>query len=163
MFDLGVPLGERILELLFSRELNKKLDVIASGKREHGIVNMLHFINGKVWKSLFGREGDEIKQNDKDDCEYWIIDKDPITNKFTSVGTSDNSDGPNCAVFIAGMIQGILTSSKLFCKVTAVRHKLEETVTPDGVTVKQDPTEATIYVIKFAQEVCDRDAKLNPP
>jgi len=86
LFDLGVPIGERVLELLFARELGKNMNACGSGKRETGIENMLHFINQQVWKALFGRAGDEIKQSDQDDCEYWIIDKGPITNKFTSVG-----------------------------------------------------------------------------
>ena len=114
---------------------------------------------------MFGRAGDEIKQNDRDDCEYWIIDKNPVTNKFTSVGAQTSAiDGPNCAFFIAGIIQGILTSSKLFCKVTAVRHRLvEETPTPGNPydPKAQESGPATIYVIKFAQEVCDRDSTLN--
>lgn len=45
LFELGVPIGERVLELMFARELTKKLDVSGTGKREIGIVNMLHFIN----------------------------------------------------------------------------------------------------------------------
>ena len=36
---------------------------------------------------------------------------------FTSVG--QDGGGPNCANFIAGIIQGILNSAKLFAKVTA--------------------------------------------
>jgi hypothetical protein len=88
LFELGVPIGERILELMFARELGKNLNVSGNGKRELGIVNMLHFINQKVWRGLFGKEGDEIKQNEKDDCEYWLIDKSPVTNKFTSLGSA---------------------------------------------------------------------------
>ena len=147
---------------MFARELGKGLNAVGSGKRETGIVNMLHFINQQVWKSLFGRPGDEIKQNDQDECEYWLIDKGPVTNKFTSVGgQASATDGPNCAFFIAGIIQGILTSSKMFCKVTAVRHRIvDETPSPNPYE-KQDNEPATIYVIKFAQEVCDRDAALN--
>jgi Transport protein particle (TRAPP) component len=163
LFELGVPIGERILELMFARELGKNLNVSATGKRETGIVNMLHFINQQVWKGLFGRPGDDIKQNDKDDCEYWIIDKRPVTNLFTSVGQTGTTEGPNCAFFIAGIIQGILTSSKMFCKVTAVRHKIADE-TPQAMAnpyeQRQQDADATIYVIKFAQEVCDRDATL---
>ena len=134
---------------MFARELGKNLNASGTGKREIGIVNMLHFINQQVWKGLFGRAGDEIKQNDQDDCEYWIIDKQPITNKFTSVGQAA-TDGPNCAFFIAGIIQGILTSSKLFCKVTAVKHRLaDEHAVANPYDGKQQEEQSTIYVIKF--------------
>jgi hypothetical protein len=44
LFDLGVPIGERVLELISARELGKSLNAVG-GKRETGIVNMLHFIN----------------------------------------------------------------------------------------------------------------------
>jgi hypothetical protein len=40
-----VPIGERVLELMFARELGKNLNASGTGKREIGIVNMLHFIN----------------------------------------------------------------------------------------------------------------------
>ena len=44
LFDLGRPVGERILELMFYREKGTS-SACNSGKREIKIVNMLHFIN----------------------------------------------------------------------------------------------------------------------
>ena len=92
---------------------------------------MLHYINNQVWKTLFGRAADGIEQSIEDDDEYRIIDHNPLTNKFTSSGQDPSADGkrkfssssiggdaaanlgPNSANFIAGIIEGILCSSKM--------------------------------------------------
>ena len=44
------------------------------GRRETKIVNMLHYINNSIWKTLFGRPADGIEQSIDDDDEYRIID-----------------------------------------------------------------------------------------
>ena len=98
---------------------------------------MLHYINNQVWKTLFGRAADGIEQSIDDDDEYRIIDHNPLTNKFTSSGQDPNGEvkrkfsssslggdavanlGPNSANFIAGIIEGILCSSKMYCKCSA--------------------------------------------
>ena len=54
----------------------------------------------------------------------------------------------------------------MFCKVTAVKHKLSDDLIglSDSTLYDSkagDSREVTMYVIKFAQEVCDRDATLN--
>ena len=54
LHDLGRPVGDRILELMFYREKGTS-QACNNGKREIKIVNMLHFINTQIWKSLFGR------------------------------------------------------------------------------------------------------------
>ena len=108
------------------------------GKREVKIVNMLHYINNQVWKTMFGKPGDGIEQSIEDDDEYRIIDSNPLTNKFTSAGQQDDSSkmrtksmggpggdaaanlGPNCASFVAGIVEGMLNSAKLHCKCSAV-------------------------------------------
>ena len=53
----------------------------------------------------------------EDEDEYRLLDKQPLTNKFTSMGKGGSSI--NCASFIAGIIEGMLNSSKLYAKVTA--------------------------------------------
>lgn len=79
---------------------------------------------------MFGKAGDGIEQSIEDDDEYRIIDSNPLTNKFPSSGKQDDNKektrsnngasadaaanlGPNCANFIAGIIEGILNSAKL--------------------------------------------------
>ena len=54
------------------------------GKRETKVVNMLHFVNEKVWKYLFGKAGDGISQSEVDESVYMIIDKNPVTNTYIS-------------------------------------------------------------------------------
>ena len=116
-----MPIGEKMLELTFYREKGNS-HATSSGKRELEIVNMLHFINGTLWKQLFGRAADGLEQSNTDDSEYWLSDKSPVTNKFTSIGKDRNFSGPNCAYFIAGILEGFLRSSNLAAKVTPVIH-----------------------------------------
>ena len=85
---MGLQVGERLIELTFNREMGNSIRATDKGKREIGIVNMLHHINEKLWKTLFGRAADGLEQSDSSDSEYWLFDKGPVTNKFTSVGKS---------------------------------------------------------------------------
>ena len=119
LFEIGLPVGERLLELTFNREKGSST-ATSGGKRELGIVNMLHFINEKLWKTLFGRTADGLEQSDNDDSEYWILDKSPVTNKFTSVGKTQDINGPNCAFYIAGILEGFLCGAQLYAKVQPV-------------------------------------------
>lgn len=82
-----------------------------------------------------------------DEDEYRLLDKQPITNKFTSMG---KSHGMNCASFIAGIIEGMLNSAKLYAKVTA--HLFNE---DDNISAEEQSS--TIYVIKFSKEVTGRE------
>ena len=45
-----------------------------------------------------------------------------MTNKFTSIGKDRNFSGPNCAFFIAGILEGFLKGASLTAKVTPVIH-----------------------------------------
>ena len=101
---------------------------------------MLHYINTQVWKTLFGKPADGLEQSIEDDDEYRLLDKTPVTNKFTSTGKGCSV---NCSSYIAGIIEGILNCSKLYCKVQAHTENEEQM--------------STIYVIKFNKEVTDRD------
>ena len=93
---------------------------------------MLHFINNQIWKLLTGRSADGIEQSIDDEDEYRIIDQNPVTNVFISSdeqkkgvdASSAASPNPNCANFLAGIIEGVLNSSKMFCKCYA--HSVPE-------------------------------------
>ena len=127
---MGLPVGEKLLELTFNREKGNS-SATNGGKRELGIVNMLHFINGTIWKTLFGRQADGLEQSNNDDSEYWILDKQPVTNRFTSVGKQAYS-GPNCAFYIAGILEGFLCAANLQAKVTPVINRKTEEQKEDG-------------------------------
>lgn len=87
LFETGKPIGERILELQSYRDKGSG-STCNSAKREVKVVNMLHFLNQNVWKTLFGRPADGLEQSVDDEDEYRILDKQPITNTFVSHGSS---------------------------------------------------------------------------
>ena len=175
LYQLGIPIGEKVLELLFYREKGGASGACSSGKRETKLVPMLHFINGPVFKALFGRSADGLEQSIEDEDEYRILDRSPITNRFANLGKNSTIAGStNCAAFIAGIIEGILCSSKLYAKVTAHLYGDEESGNPSATGTGEgagETTEAatpspdgssstnntTIYVIKFAREVTNRE------
>ena len=70
--------------------------------------------------------------------------------------------GPNCANFLAGIIEGILCSNKMFCKVSA--HFVPDDDQESQLTTEnfESPYQkeslkenrfTTLYVIKFDKEV----------
>jgi hypothetical protein len=68
----------------------------------------------------------------------------------------------NCASYIAGIIEGMLNSAKMYAKVTAHLYSDEEEVNPGaagagGIPNAEDTSSTTIYVIKFAKEVTARE------
>ena len=90
------------------------------------------------------------------------------------MGKDRNYSGPNCAYFIAGILEGFLRSSNLSAKVTPVIHspEVDNTANAEGAAEDRDNPYAnqgqsdanqpsTIYVIKFTAEVFDRNACLN--
>lgn len=118
---------------------------------------MLHFINNVMWKQLFGKPADGLEQSIEDEDEYRILDKSPVTNKFTSMGKTTNV---NCASYIAGIIEGVLSSAKMHCKVTAHLYSDNEdggSSVADGGDAADSVQSTTIYVIKFSKEVTARE------
>ena len=154
LYLLGIPVGEKVLEMMFYREKGGINGACQQGKRENKLVSMLHFINNQVFKALFGRQADGLEQSIEDEDEYRILDKEPATNKYTNMGKSQNL---NCANYIAGIIEGILNSAKMYAKVTAHLYSQEDN---NANQVGEDESNTTIYVIKFAKEVTAREKTL---
>lgn len=100
LHDMGKEVGQRVIDLYFVRE--------RSSKRELKLINMLLFIKTTLWKCLFGKEAEKLEHANDDECTYYIIEKDPIVNKFISVPKDKGS--LNCATFTAGIIEEVLTS-----------------------------------------------------
>ncbi|ESO07809.1 hypothetical protein HELRODRAFT_76182 [Helobdella robusta] len=111
--DLGFHVGQRYLDLIVLREKGHK--------RETKLVNMLVFIKSNVWKNLFGKEADKLEHANDDEKIYYIIEKDPLVNRFISNPRRQSS--LNCASFMAGIIEAILTTSNFPAKVTAHWHE----------------------------------------
>lgn len=97
---MGKDVGQRVIDLYFVRE--------RSSRRELKLINMLLFIKTTLWKCLFGKEAEKLEHANDDECTYYIIEKDPIVNKFISVPKDKGS--LNCATFTAGIIEEVLTS-----------------------------------------------------
>uniref|UniRef100_U5EY29 Trafficking protein particle complex subunit 5 n=1 Tax=Corethrella appendiculata TaxID=1370023 RepID=U5EY29_9DIPT len=129
LHDLGKDVGARIVDLYFVRERNSK--------REIKLINMLLFIKTTLWKTLFGKEADKLEHANDDENTYYIIEKEPIVNKFISVPKDKGS--LNCATFIAGIVQSVLLYSGYPCQVSAHWHK------------------GTTYMVKFEDHVISRD------
>ncbi len=85
--------------------------------------------------------------------EYRILDRNPITNRFVSINQ------PNCSVFIAGVVEGILNSCKMDCLVSV---RVVENKNPPPLTVSIQEVglplsnKTTIFIIKFTDEVLER-------
>lgn len=161
LFDVGYQIGLRSLELLTYRQSIQSFLLTGSsgnvgqtpislsnvgsltGKKDRSVVSMLQFVHGFVWKSLFGRVADGLeKSTDKED-EYYIYDRDPITNRFISVPREMGH--LNCATFIAGILGGILDGAQFTCEVSAHFN-----TSSSGMT-------RTVFVIKFDKEVSKRE------
>ncbi|XP_071444182.1 trafficking protein particle complex subunit 5 [Hetaerina americana] len=130
--EMGREVGVKFIDLLFVRERN--------GKRETKLLNMLLFIKSTLWKSLFGKEADMLEHANDDERTYYIIEKEPIVNRYISVPKDKGS--LNCAVFTAGIVEAVLCGCGFPAKVTAHWHK------------------GTTYMVKFDDLVITRDKQL---
>lgn len=99
--EIGYDVGSKLIDLVIVRE--------RTCKRETKLLNMLLMIKSTLWKTLFGHEADKVESANDDDKTYYIIEKDPIVNRFISVPKDKGS--LNCAVFTAGIIEAVLCGS----------------------------------------------------
>lgn len=100
LHDLGYDVGFRVIDLYFVRERNSK--------RETKMINILLFIKTTLWKCLFGKEADKVEHANDEECTYYILEKEPLVNKFISVPKDKGS--LNCASFNAGIIESCLVN-----------------------------------------------------
>lgn len=131
----GKGVGYRVLELQSWREKQGKHDGKRITKRE----DLLAFISTNMWRALFGKNADSLEKSNDSEEEYMIYDAGPVTNNFISVPADMGS--LNCAVYIAGVIVGILESANFPAKVTAV----------DTMVGEEGSGCSTVYLIEFLQ------------
>lgn len=131
--DAGKHIGYRIVDLITNRDKNFR--------RETKIINMLMFIKTVFWKTLFNKEADKLEQANDDSSTYYLIEAEPITNKFVSMPRDKGNF--NCASFVAGMIEAALDQCCFPCKVTVHWHQ------------------GTTFMIKFDESVLKREKRLN--
>lgn len=98
---MGRHIGVKLIDIYFVRERNSK--------REIKLLNILLFVKSTLWKALFGREADKLEHSNDDENTYYLMEKEPLVNKFVSVPRDKSS--LNCAVFIAGIVEAVLTGT----------------------------------------------------
>lgn len=132
LHEMGQDVGSRVVDLYFVRDRNSK--------RETKIIQMLLFIKTTLWKNLFGKEAEKLEQSHDDERTYYIIEKEPLVNTFISVPKDKSS--LNCASYIAGIVESVLTLCGFNCKVSSHWHK------------------GTTYMVKFEDHVIARDKQM---
>lgn len=70
---------------------------------------MLLLVKTTVWKCLFGKEAEKLEHANDDECTYYIIETEPLVNKYISVPKDKGS--LNCATFVAGIVEAFLSNS----------------------------------------------------
>lgn len=130
--DLGKHIGYRIVDLIIARDKNFR--------RETRVTNMLMFIKTVFWRTLFNKEADKLEQANDDLSVYYLIETEPITNKFVSMPKDKGQF--NCASFVAGIIEAAL----------------EQCCFPNKVTVHWH--QGTTFMIKFDESVVKREKRL---
>merc|ERR1712018_224764 len=133
LHELGIQVGARILDLVFVRE--------KAARRETKLLNVLLFVKSTLWKTLFGKEADKLEHANDDERTYYVIEKEPLVNKFISVPKDKGS--LNCAAFEAGIIEAVLDGCNFPAKVSAHWHK------------------GTTFMVKFDEHVIARDRLLD--
>lgn len=87
------------------------------GKRETKIIEILQFIHGPFWKTIFGKTANDLEKSQDVNDEYMIIDNLPVVSKFISIPKEYGN--LNCLAFVAGIIEGALDSSGFHATVVA--------------------------------------------
>ena len=133
LHEVGWQVGARILDVMFVRE--------RSARRETKLLNVLLMVKTTLWKTLFGKEADKLEHANDDERKYYIIEKEPLVNRFISVPKDKGS--LNCAAFAAGIIEAVLEGANFPAKVTAHWHQ------------------GTTFMVKFEDHVIAREKTMD--
>ncbi|KAG8249759.1 Trafficking protein particle complex subunit 5 [Homalodisca vitripennis] len=149
---MGQDVGIKLIDLYFVREKNCK--------RETKLLNMLLFVKTTLWKGLFGKEADKLEHANDDERIYYIIEKEPLVNKFISVPKDKGS--LNCAIFIAGIIEAVLNTcgfTPVYAVVMAIVRQLsartgEQSLTCYSRSVRVHVIEAPLSCVNPSNYDC---------
>lgn len=155
----GHPIGLKLLDLLLYREPPR------SQLRPRDIITLLHLIKIQMWTHLFGRQADRLEKSSNPETpdEYMIIDNEPLVNAYISVPREMSQ--LNCAAYVAGMIEGVCDGAGFPARVTA--HSVGAQATSgsgeggagaEGGAVQEMWPGKTVFLVKFAKEVLEREA-----
>ncbi|KAL9332580.1 hypothetical protein ACSQ67_002190 [Phaseolus vulgaris] len=165
--DAGYAVGARVLELLCHRDKVildpdkrgyysgqsssilslKDLSLGMGNRRETRLLGILSFVHSTVWKVLFGKVADSLEKGTEHEDEYMISEKELLVNKFISIPKDMGTF--NCGAFVAGIVRGVLDGAGFPAVVTAHFVPMEGQQRP-----------RTTILIKFAEEVLQREARL---
>lgn len=164
----GHPIGLKLLDLLLYREPPR------SQLRPRDIITLLHLIKIQLWTHLFGRQADRLERSSNPETpdEYMIIDNEPLVNAYVSVPREMSQ--LNCAAYVAGMIEGVCDGAGFPARVTA--HSVGGQAAASGAggggdagagqtaeagaAVQEMWPGKTVFLVKFAPEVLEREAFL---
>ncbi|CAI0427431.1 unnamed protein product [Linum tenue] len=148
--DAGYAVGARCLELLCHREkcvMFMPFWLSQGNRRETRLLGILSFVHSTVWKVLFGKVADSLEKGTEHEDEYMISEKELLVNRFISIPKDMGTF--NCGAFVAGIVRGVLDSAGFPAVVTAHFVPMEGQQRP-----------RTTILIKFAEEVLRREARL---
>lgn len=134
---LGYQIGQRYLELAKLREGTKY------GRRETKIIEILQFIHGPFWKSVFGKTANELEKSQDVNDEYMITDNVPVVARFISIPKEYGN--LNCLAFVAGIVEGALDSAGFHASVIAHSAPAD------------DHPLRTVFLIKFDELLFTRE------
>ncbi|CAN1328256.1 Trafficking protein particle complex subunit 5 [Linum perenne] len=156
--DAGYAVGARVLELLCHREkvypvlanmykIRALFSFLQGNRRETRLLGILSFVHSTVWKVLFGKVADSLEKGTEHEDEYMISEKELLVNRFISIPKDMGTF--NCGAFVAGIVRGVLDGAGFPAVVTAHFVPMEGQQRP-----------RTTILIKFAEEVLRREARL---
>ncbi|XP_038874608.1 trafficking protein particle complex subunit 5 isoform X3 [Benincasa hispida] len=116
-------------------------------RRETRLLGILSFVHSTIWKVLFGKVADSLEKGTEHEDEYMISEKELLVNRFISI--PKDMGAFNCGAFVAGIVRGVLDNAGFPAVVTA-----------HFVPVEGQQRPRTTILIKFAEEVLAREARL---
>eukprot|EP00793_Prasinoderma_coloniale_P005668 PRCOL_00004142-RA len=137
--DAGADVGTRAMELVAARQ--------RPGRREIRLLGALAFVQGGVWRTLFGRAADALEKGDNAADEYMLVDEDHAMDRLISVPRDMGQ--LSCAAFSAGIVRGALACAGFGARVTA-----------HSVPVEGQAKPRTVFLVKFDEDVMRREAQM---
>lgn len=143
----GYPLGLKLLDLLLFRTASSSQP---STQRPTRILALLQFIQGPLWRHLFGRPADALERSAERKEEYMITDNDVLVNEFVSVPREISS--LNVAAFVAGIIEGVCDGAGFSTKGVSAHWASENGGDGGGMWPGK-----TVFLVRFSEVVLERE------
>ncbi|XP_019096031.1 PREDICTED: trafficking protein particle complex subunit 5-like isoform X2 [Camelina sativa] len=124
------------------------VSLFQGNRRETRLLGILSFVHSTVWKVLFGKVADSLEKGTEHEDEYMISEKELLVNRFISIPKDMGTF--NCGAFVAGIVKGVLDNAGFPAVVTA-----------HFVPIEGQQRPRTTILIKFADEVLKREARLS--